>query len=669
MSFSGAVQWWDEWQLRILVLGSLFIQCFLFFSSVVRRCALPSWLRLFMWLAYLGGDALAIYALATLFNRHKQLPANGSGLEVLWTPILHIHLWGQHPMTAYNIEDNELWARHAITVVSQVTVALYVFCKSWSGEKRLLQAAILLFVVGIIRSIQKPWALKNASISGMVASSFPSARREQGQVALLCGCCTSIIGTGLSKSSRQEASAEEGDIPLEEFVQEASRCVLLSELACDQKKTEKLASNFLTIYFHRPLVDISTPYSSRIKILRLLMTLDYRYADRLLKHMLRMSFGILYTKMTMIFSGLGCCLHLLLPFLTLASAILFFTSQKYHDYKATDVKITYILFFCTMLLDFLLLLLGPWVAFFGFVKVPQYSFWSFCARKKKPTILMKLAIAVCCKDYVNMHCYIEQEPAGSLAVTELIIGYVTDGWKQYIHDAASYRRFNSRRGHWTLRTHRHLGWSLNMAFDRSVLLWHIATNLCFHHQRTTPYGQRRAARSRVISHHMAYLLSISPEMLMLGTRNSIFTVACDDVEIMMGGMLVPDVRGLAQGILHRAQQPPSSHTSKIGALVPNACRLAEALMELRDEGERWKVVQGVWVEMLCYSAGRCRGYLHAKNMSEGPELLSQVWLLLSFMGMETSVDRYQKPEPPETKEEQEEGGEGRSVEHEIHISV
>lgn len=211
-----------------------------------------------------------------------------------------------------------------------------------------------------------------------------------------------------------------------------------------------------------------------------------------------------------------------------------------------------------------------------------------------------------------------------------------------------------------------------MAFDRSVLLWHIATDLCFHHQNTTPHGQECAAPSRVISNYMAYLLSIRPEMLMLGTRNGIFTVACDDVELMMGGELAPDIRGLAQGILHRAQQPPSSQASKIGALVPNACRLAEALMELQDEGERWEVVQGVWVEMLCYSAGRCRGYLHAKNMSEGPELLSYVWLLLSFMGMETSADRYQKPGPPETKEEEEggdDGGEGRSIEHEINISV
>ncbi|KAM3405753.1 hypothetical protein ACQJBY_000019 [Aegilops geniculata] len=637
------------------------------------------WLRLFMWLAYLGGDALAIYALATLFNRHKQPSAVGSGLEVLWTPILLIHLGGQHPMTAYNIEDNELWTRHAITVVSQLTVALYVFCTSWSGEKSLLQAAILLFVVGIIRSIQKPWALKNASISGMVASASPSTRREQGQVALLCGLCTSGLGSAFYKIRRQEEAVEEKDIPLEEFIQEASRCVMMSELASDQEKALNLAYKTMENYVYRLLVDISTPYSSRIKILWLLMALDYQHADRLLGRMLARSFGFLYTKVTTIVSVLGCYLHLLLPFLTLASAILFSTRHKYHDHNATDVKITYILFFCTMLLDFLLLFPGPSIAFLGWVKVPQHSFLSFCGRKNRPTILMNLATVVCCKDYVNMHCYVEKEPAGSsAAIAELVLGYVRNGWTGYIDDAASYRRFNSHRGQWTLTKHRlghgnkQLGWSLKMAFDRSVLLWHIATDLCFHHQNTTPHGQKHAARSRVISNHMAYLLSIRPEMLMLGTRNGIFTVACDDVELMMGGVLAPDVRGLAQGILHRAQQPPSSQASKIGDLVPNACRLAEALMELQDEGERWEVVQGVWVEMLCYSAGRCRGYLHAKNMREDPELLSHVWLLLSFMGMEMSADRYQKLEPPETKEEEEggdEGGEGRFVEHEINISV
>jgi len=49
----------------------------------------------------------------------------------------------------------------------------------------------------------------------------------------------------------------------------------------------------------------------------------------------------------------------------------------------------------------------------------------------------------------------------------------------------------------------------------------------------------------------------------------------------------------------------------------------------------WRVIQGVWVEMLCFSAGRCRGYLHAKSLGKGGEYLSYVWLLLAYMGMET----------------------------------
>jgi hypothetical protein len=51
----------------------------------------------------------------------------------------------------------------------------------------------------------------------------------------------------------------------------------------------------------------------------------------------------------------------------------------------------------------------------------------------------------------------------------------------------------------------------------------------------------------------------------------------------------------------------------------------------------------MWVEMLCYSAVRCRGYLHAKSLGEGGECLTSIWLLWSFMGMETLADKLQRP--------------------------
>ncbi|GJN04574.1 hypothetical protein PR202_ga22136 [Eleusine coracana subsp. coracana] len=62
----------------------------------------------------------------------------------------------------------------------------------------------------------------------------------------------------------------------------------------------------------------------------------------------------------------------------------------------------------------------------------------------------------------------------------------------------------------------------------------------------------------------------------------------------------------------------------------------------KNEEKTWSVIQGVWVEMLCFSAGRCRGYLHAKSLGTGGESL--VWLLREYMGMETLAHRMQRAE-------------------------
>jgi hypothetical protein len=134
MSFSSAVQCWEEWQLRILVLGSLAIQLYLATFAPVRKSPnLSKLYRLLIWLSYLGGDALAIYALATLFNRQKKRQCLSSyvdagsshDLEVLWAPILLIHLGGRVTISAYNIEDNELWLRHIGVAISQVHTCFY----------------------------------------------------------------------------------------------------------------------------------------------------------------------------------------------------------------------------------------------------------------------------------------------------------------------------------------------------------------------------------------------------------------------------------------------------------------------------------------------------------------------------------------------------------------
>ncbi|KAF7027850.1 hypothetical protein CFC21_039855 [Triticum aestivum] len=701
MGLSSDVQWWEEWQLRILVLGSLFLQLLLYFSDYVRTRPLLRKFRVLVWMAYIGSDALAIYALATLFNRQKQWTADGgsTALEVVWAPVLLIHLGGQMAITAYSLEDNELWRRHAVTLVSQVTVALYVFFKWWSGEKRLLAVAAMLFVSGIIKFSHKPWALQRASFNSMLEGIAIDPRRQVPADNTCWTFCTSDIIFKQMMSTRRRRSAggeeeqeEELDILLEEYVQKAQKHVQVQAVGSDQD--EDYESTVMD-YMHKMFVDMSATYSDRLTMLRPFLTLDEKSANYTLQMFLGYIFQILYSKSRSLRSILTFCVWgILVPCLALASLVLFAVTHK-DGYSDKDVRVTYILLCCNAVLELLPYLYAvlqsslellpclknclrnclDWIiaitlvclctTYVGEDRVSQHSLLSSVARTKKPTILMELATFICLRRYINKHWYIGQVDA-SRHITGLLLGHMKDGWKEYISDAASYRRFSNLRGQWTLHRlglergqRQGLAWSFKVAFDRSVLLWHIATDLCFHHPNTSSTRGDAAAtqHSREMSNYMIYLLCIRPEMLLPGTSPGLFDVASDALEDAFKGSkaLLHKEETLALEIMDMGKSSSATAPAPApGNLIPSACRLAEALMGLDDEEKRWRVIQGVWVEMLCYSAARCRGYLHAKSLGEGVEYLSYVWLLWSFMGMETLADKFQKPEePPEALAEEE----------------
>ncbi|KAF8712876.1 hypothetical protein HU200_028652 [Digitaria exilis] len=102
-----AHQWWDEWQLRFLVLLSLSIQCFY----------LPPWLKLFIWILYIASDAVPINALAAILDRQKKAPDStpvhgNRDLELLWAPILLMHIGGSIAVPIRNMEESEQWTKH-----------------------------------------------------------------------------------------------------------------------------------------------------------------------------------------------------------------------------------------------------------------------------------------------------------------------------------------------------------------------------------------------------------------------------------------------------------------------------------------------------------------------------------------------------------------------------
>ncbi|KAF2912583.1 hypothetical protein DAI22_10g022500 [Oryza sativa Japonica Group] len=481
--------------------------------------------------------------MASLFNRHKNQDYTNSfkvqgsySLEVFWAPILLIHLGGQDVITVYNIEDNELWRRQVLTTVSQVIVSVYVFYKSWwldiiHSDLRMMQAAMQMFVFGVLKCIEKPWALRSASINMLVSSN-------------------SLI-TKIEKSNEGDSI----DISLESYVEEARKFVL---------NPSDIDGNRCHFKPYMLFVDLSLPYS------------------------LRLTSGI------------------------------FLLSHK-EVYKSNDIKVTYVLLCCTTMIEFLSLF--GWVYTNIFRNNPPWSY--------------KVSQCRLIGNYVGSSIK-PCDSSGSIIV--LVLQHVKSGWKDYITNVASYRMFNDNRGQWSLQRNNcgneDLAWSLRAPFDESVLLWHLATDLCLLSEGYTNEG---ATRSIEISNYMMYLLLNNPDMLMAGTKRSLFTTAIHELKGIIGDETLEDI-DLAHKIIAKMES-----SEGCPSFIHNACVLSKALLCL-DNTKMWEVIEGVWVEMLCFSASRCRGYLHAKSLGNGGELLTFVWLLLLQMGMEPLAEKLQRAE-------------------------
>ena len=145
----------------MLVLVSLTLQLSLLHFGSRRRYSVKTWLRAFLWLSYLVADSVATTALGVISRN-----CNDSQLQnefiAFWAPFLLLHLGGQDTITAYAVQDNELWLRHLLGLVVQSGVALYILLLSWKVSW-LSFLTILMFLAGFIKYAERILALKSAN--------------------------------------------------------------------------------------------------------------------------------------------------------------------------------------------------------------------------------------------------------------------------------------------------------------------------------------------------------------------------------------------------------------------------------------------------------------------------------------------------------------------------
>ncbi|KAF7086223.1 hypothetical protein CFC21_089538 [Triticum aestivum] len=176
------IRLYNEWEIQLLVLLSFTLQLFLFFAGRLRRCSGNRLLRSSLWAAYLGADLAAVYALGYL-SRHQDINIERlrrtEQLAFFWAPFLLIHLGGQDTITAFAMEDNNLWLRHLLNLLTQIVLALYVFQKSIGRHSaNLLLSGIFAFIAGIIKYGERIWSLKCGRLRSLESSTGHQSRKQ-----------------------------------------------------------------------------------------------------------------------------------------------------------------------------------------------------------------------------------------------------------------------------------------------------------------------------------------------------------------------------------------------------------------------------------------------------------------------------------------------------------
>nr|XP_023906176.1 uncharacterized protein LOC112017951 [Quercus suber] len=158
---------WNNWELQVLVLVSLTLQLSLLHLGSTRRYSAKTWIRMVLWFSYLSADSVATVALGVISNDQGNScdcndPQSQNELTAFWASFLLLHLGDRDTITAYAVQDNELWLRHLLGLVAQFGVALYIFLVSWKANW-LSFLTILMFLRGFIKFAERTWVMRLAN--------------------------------------------------------------------------------------------------------------------------------------------------------------------------------------------------------------------------------------------------------------------------------------------------------------------------------------------------------------------------------------------------------------------------------------------------------------------------------------------------------------------------
>ncbi|KAJ3698879.1 hypothetical protein LUZ61_002584 [Rhynchospora tenuis] len=754
MGFTPPVpQKYTDWEIRVAVLISLGIQLCLIFMAPLRRRSASRLPRFLVWSFYLLADWIADLALGLLLNnmgnigssngnaslsvstigsrasggKHPAPASDSSSSPIIfafWAPFLLLHLGGPDTITAYSIEDAELWLRHFIGLLFELFAASVVFFCSLSGN-HLIPASMLMFVVGILKYGERTYSLYCGSVDGFRESVLGEP----------------VPGPNYAKLMEEYDAKLKAKLPAE------------IEIPIDkgEKRLEPIKEGSLQYIayqfyqnFRRLFVDLILSFDERAISQEYFLSenTDSNKAFTVVEMELNYIYDVTYTKAAVIHTHKGYVSRFI-GSACIITAFLFFVALNKKGFLKVDIVITYTLLIGAIVLDgaaLLMLLLSDWTNVYleesqmcrynstcwkwwakkrdqmnhlirnrrWGEKMSQLNLISYCLDnpvkpdrriihrifyhvfKIKPLFHFCKMIAkkICCAEMFDQTIYVtHKEVNGEIKdfifkrlisaeskklktteeikevcqsrgqralekinnAKELQFNEVKD-WNDWNQDKQKLKKkvkdMNQEKKDMNQEKRKRLQESIDPNthdFDHSLLLWHIATELCYAESPTTDNSTEESLKEhwkrmgKLLSDYMLYLLVMQPAMLATTAGIGLirFRDTCAEARRFFEqyglNLKKEDAIKLLMNV-NTSADPVDVKGDRSKSVLFDACILAECLQREKED-TRWWLIAEVWADMLFYAASHCRGYGHVRQLSKGGEMLTIVWLLMAHMGV------------------------------------
>ncbi|KAM4085591.1 hypothetical protein ACJW30_10G039400 [Castanea mollissima] len=640
---------WNAWNIRVVILVSLSLQTILILLAPLRKRTSQNLVILFIWTSYVLADWAATFAIGHIFSdKEDTLSTNTDDLIAFWAPFLLVHL-------------------------VQLAVTVYVFLLSLP-ENKLLIPTLLMFGAGIIKYLERTLALFLASLGRFRDSMLRQADP----------------GPNYAKLMEEFSSKKNAGLPTRiEITPEPGKEI---KLAANVKEEGDLSDVELVTYAHRYfqifkglIVDLTFSFRERYESRIFFQLRTAEDALKVIELDLTFIYEAFYTKVAVVHSVAGYIFRVL-SILFVLVAFGFFYSLDKHGFVDIDVKVTYTLLYGAIFLDLIALIMlffSDWTIASMHTNWANWQFGKCYMKLAEKFLLVKRIrwsesvscfnlIAYCLKQHpcaykwpfvrwIDKYCirYLVNEcscggpiPTKKLPkrLWEYIFEDLLEKSKDAADDAETTEKIYSARGAYAIQEGDLEGdydnitryYIDNRFYDESLLLWHVATELCFQNTQEKDAvnvegisGDDRGL-SKFLSDYMMYLLVKKPKLMsaVAGIWKLRYWDTCaETVNFFPRRCIYQDQRKACHAILSVDTEvgPAWIKGDRCKSVLFDACMLAKELNKAWRR--RWKIIIKVWVEMLSYAASHCRPDAHAQQASKGGQLITFVWLLMAHFGL------------------------------------